>query len=254
MNAYGRRIETFGELDSTNAHALRHFADLTDGTVIMALRQTAGHGRLSRVWLSEGKGLYFTIIVRPDNQDGLFYANLTQFLSVCVCASLSGMGLSPSIKWPNDILCAGGKICGILAEAAADANGIYGAALGAGINILQTPQDFRGLLYPASSLAMLMQNPPEHTVLLNEVLRQFDLRYPAYLKHGFASIKTEYCQYFAFAGEPVRWASGTQVLEGLAEGVDEQGHLLLRCDGTLHHLTARFYTKTARDTSAGRLF
>lgn len=221
------KILEFPELDSTNAYALREFGGLADRSTITALRQTSGRGRLNRVWLSEGKGLYFTIIVKPACPDKFPFANLTQLLAVSVRAALAEIGLEPLIKWPNDILCGDAKICGILAEAVTESGRVAGAVLGAGINLCQTAAEFGELPYPAVSIAMLGRPVPPREQLLTRILRLFYGRYPGFERQGFAAVSGEYTRYFSLLGSRGALVLDGRESEGKVEGVDKNGRLIL---------------------------
>lgn len=220
-------IHSFQELDSTNAYALREFARLPHGAVVTALRQTAGRGRLGRAWQSEGKGLYFTVVVKPENPASFDFPCLTQLLAVSVCGALEELGLEPRIKWPNDVLLGGAKLCGVLAEAFTEGGKVTGAAVGAGLNLHQQPKDFGELPYPAVSLAMTGRPVPHGPELLAAVLRGFGGRYPYYARHAFAAIAGEYSRRFAFTGRQavVKGAGGAQA--GTVKGVAPDGRLVL---------------------------
>lgn len=221
-------VTGYPSLDSTHSRALRDFPGLSDGAVITALRQDAGRGRLGRTWLSEGKGLYFTIVLKPAAPRPEVFPCYTHLLSVSVCAALERLGLSPSIKWPNDVLCGGGKICGILAEAVSEGGRPVGAAVGAGINLSQEPADFAGLDRPAVSAAMLRGGAaPDRGAFLESVLDAFFALRPALEDRGFPAIAGEYRRRAGFIGKlaKMRPASG-EVLEGTAD-IDDGGQLVL---------------------------
>ncbi len=220
-------IQEFETLDSTNAYVLREFSQLPDKTTVTALCQTAGRGRLNRAWLSEGKGLYFTIAVKPREPGSFAFANLPQLLCVSVCAALADGGLEPVIKWPNDILCGGGKLAGVLAEAVVVNGKLTGAALGAGINLYQDASDFGGLLYPAVSTAMLGKPVAGRRAFLEKILRSFYARYAAFERAGFQAISGEYNKYFAVSNRSVTLTQDGLEFSGTVKGVDEQGRLLL---------------------------
>lgn len=221
-------VTGYPSLDSTHSRALRDFPGLSDGAVITALRQDAGRGRLGRTWLSEGKGLYFTIVLKPAAPRPEVFPCYTHLLSVSVCAALERLGLSPSIKWPNDVLCGGGKICGILAEAVTEGGRPVGAVVGAGVNLSQETADLAGLDRPAVSVAMLRGGAaPERGDLLSAVLEGFFGRRPALEERGFPAIAADYRRRAGFIGKPVklRAASG-EVSEGTAD-IDDAGLLVL---------------------------
>ncbi|PKM97362.1 MAG: biotin--[acetyl-CoA-carboxylase] ligase [Elusimicrobia bacterium HGW-Elusimicrobia-3] len=219
-------VKEFDTLDSTNAQVLRGFAGLPDGAVVTALRQSAGRGRLDRSWLSEGKGLYFTLALKPAAPRPEVFPCYTHLLAVSVCAALAARGLRPALKWPNDVLCGGAKICGVLAEAVTSGGRLTGAAVGAGINLYQQAEDFAGLPCPAVSMAMLGAAPADRGSFLEAVLEEFFRRRPALEERGFAALSAEYRGRAGFIGQRLSVSSGGVTAEGTAD-VDEQGRLVL---------------------------
>lgn len=218
----------YESLDSTHSRALRDLSSLPDGAVVTALRQDAGRGRLGRSWLSEGKGLYFTVVLKPAAARPEVFPCYTHLLALAVCAALERLGLSPSIKWPNDVLCGGGKICGILAEAVTEGGRPVGAVVGAGVNLSQEAADFAGLDRPAVSVAMLLGGAaPERGSFLSEVLGGFFALRPALEERGFPAIAAEYRRRAGFIGRRVKIipVSG-EVSEGTAD-IDDAGLLVL---------------------------
>ena len=130
------------EVDSTNLFGKKNIDQLADKTVIVATRQTAGRGRLSRAWLDLGEGnLFVSIILKPSNKFDEKFTNLTQFLSVVLCKVLEEYGITPQIKWPNDVLINGKKIAGILSETVMQGANFKGLVLGVGVNITATQND-----------------------------------------------------------------------------------------------------------------
>lgn len=121
-------------LDSTNAEAKRRGA--AECAVILSDGQTAGRGRLGRDFYSEG-GIYLSVIL-PAKGLLLSPMLLTSAAAVAVCRALEGAGLDGRIKWVNDILLDGRKLCGILAEAVSTGDGITGYVIGIGVNIGST--------------------------------------------------------------------------------------------------------------------
>ena len=114
----GRNLICLDSVDSTNNECKRLAADgAPEGTVVVTCHQTSGRGRRGRSFLSpEGAGLYLSVLLRPAISPAKA-VNLTAWTAVAVCTALErACGLSPSIKWPNDILAGGKKLCGILTE------------------------------------------------------------------------------------------------------------------------------------------
>ena len=124
------------EIDSTNNYAKVNIDDFADKTVIHARRQTSGRGRLTRSWVDLGEGnLFMSIVLKPSDIFNEIYPNITQYLSVALCKVLESYGLTPQIKWPNDVLINGKKIAGILSESVMQGGKFKGLVVGIGVNL-----------------------------------------------------------------------------------------------------------------------
>lgn len=142
------------EVDSTNNYLRRNLPDLPDGTAVMAERQVGGRGRRGHSWADSGGMLPLSVLLKapPDRE------TLTARVGLAVCDAIAetvGEGTVPGIKWPNDIIIAGRKVCGILCESACIGDSVY-VICGIGINIAQSEEYFisEGLPH-AGSLKML---------------------------------------------------------------------------------------------------
>ncbi|NLX93088.1 MAG: biotin--[acetyl-CoA-carboxylase] ligase [Clostridiales bacterium] len=150
----------------------------TDGTVVIANSQTKGSGRLGRSFYSPGAvGIYFSYIkVLPKNTKNL--GLLTSFAGLAVSDAVSTVcGIQPGIKWPNDILIDGKKICGILTKLKTDpkTNTITQAIIGVGVNVNQTEGEFPpDLAQKAGSLRMALGKPVDRARLCSEIIVQMD--------------------------------------------------------------------------------
>ena len=138
----GRRIHAYDTADSTMdiAHRLATAGE-PEGSVVFAEGQGRGRGRMGRTWISpKGKGIYCSVILRPQLQ-------LTEIPKITLMAAVAvaraveaGTALRPEIKWPNDLLIGGKKLCGILTELNAELNRVNTVVLGIGMNV-NTPAD-----------------------------------------------------------------------------------------------------------------
>ena len=91
-------------VDSTNKWAKEHISELEDKTVIYTYNQTSGRGRLNRTWINTGAdNIYASIVLKPSDKMAETYPNLTQYLCVVLAETFEEYGVSPKIKWPNDI-------------------------------------------------------------------------------------------------------------------------------------------------------
>jgi len=168
----GGRVLHFRELDSTSDEARRRSGDpASHGLAIVADRQTAGRGQYGRVWESpQSLGLLLSVLVFPP-ETLRRPATLTALAAVAVRQTIFDLtGLPATIKWPNDILIDGRKVCGILCETAGAA-----AIVGIGLNVLHSRDEFdrRGLPH-ATSLAIETANPPTIAEVADRLLTHLD--------------------------------------------------------------------------------
>ena len=207
----GSRVLLFDELDSTNSRALQL---ATDGAVVIADRQTAGRGRHGRTWESPaGLGLWFSVLFTAP-PDGLLFAGI-----LAVRDALRRHCPNVNVKWPNDLLAGGKKICGMLLETRADLS-----ALGIGINTHHTEQDFPDhLRHRATSLYLQNGASLPRSVILRDVLQALDRRYIE-LQSGLRdAIWQEWADACCMRGRHV--TSGR--LTGLVVALDSLGGLIL---------------------------
>ena len=216
------KILRFDQLDSTNAYAKRNCSLIENQTIIWADTQTAGRGRLMRHWLSEPGGLYFSIVLKPAQTN--YLQNLTQLMALSVCQTLCALGAAAQLKWPNDVMVNGQKICGILSEAVVTQNCFTALVLGVGINVRQTDLSRAG--QPAVSLAALGIQTKEET-LLQAVVDRFFTAYEELLHHGFSAIRTEYLTYFPYLGKEVTITHGATPARGTVQTISPDGELVL---------------------------
>lgn len=170
----GRRILVFDRLPSTNTYAAGLGGDpANDGTVVLARAQTAGRGQYGRSWQCEpGMGVLLSVLLFPSSVL-LRPALLTAWAAVSVCATIHTLtGLQAGIKWPNDVLISGRKVCGILIEQG------RGTVVGIGLNLNQTAEAFATAgLTQAGSLALLTGACLDHDEAARQLIRHLDEEY-----------------------------------------------------------------------------
>lgn len=241
------------ETGSTNEDA-RACSDRGEpsGTVVVADRQNAGRGRRGREWISPaGENLYFTLLLRPELEPQKA-SMLTLVMAVAVAEAMHNVGVRAGIKWPNDIVADGKKLCGILTEmrlmspAAACENGMKGnvpairdVIIGVGVNVNQ--QEFAPELEGrASSLKLILGKECCRKELLMEILLRFEENYAVFLRDGdLGGLRPLYEELLVNRGRQVRVEDPKEAFTGMARGITDTGELVVeREDGSLTEVYA----------------
>ena len=232
----GKRILYFQELSSTMDEAARLAeAGAEEGTVVVAGTQTSGRGRFGRTWVSPTGNLYLSVVFRPTPL-ALTQLNLVTGVAV-VRAIRKTTGLSPSIKWPNDVLVAGKKVAGLLIETVAQGSEVCYSVVGIGVNITLDDDAATALEGQATGLEEAAGRTIDRSGVLRQLLTDLDALYLR--STAGKSPQPEWQALLETLGQRIRvtWRDETWV--GMAEGVDDAGNLLLRLDdGNLVTLTA----------------
>ena len=234
---FGQEIYVYEQVNSTNDIMKKLAAEgAPEGTVVVADQQLRGKGRLGRPWVSApGKGIYFSVLLRPHITPA-WAAQLIFVSAVAVCRALrKTTGLQVTIKWPNDLVIAGKKVCGILTELSAEIDMINYVVAGIGINANHEAADFPAdIRDKALSLAMAAGRSFRRTDLLLAIFKELDAEYKDYLKSGFAGVLERWKELNSTLGREVTVSCGQDTLRGLARDIDEQGCLLVeRADGSV---------------------
>ncbi|MGE5380625.1 MAG: biotin--[acetyl-CoA-carboxylase] ligase [Methylocystaceae bacterium] len=237
----GLQTEVFGrvhyiyleEVGSTNTYARELAASgYPEGTVVVAESQTAGRGRRGRAWhapLSEG--ICVSLLLRPK----LPLKEISR-ISLVTAAAVAQMletqlGLTASIKWPNDIQIRGKKIAGILTEGVTDMDGVEYIVAGIGLNVNiraeQFPEEFRDR---ATSVLAELGRPYSRGKLLQSLLAHFESSYQLLLAGGFGDILKEVRKRSTVIGHEVHLDAVNGFVTGLAVDIDDNGFLVVRDD------------------------
>ncbi len=229
---FGDPLYFFTETGSTNDVATtlaEHGAP--EGATVVASCQTAGRGRFGRTWFSpEGAGLYASLVCRSPDAAPL----LTLAGGVAVADGIrAASGLPVFIKWPNDIVTAAGgrdrrKLAGILAEASTGADGLQYVILGFGINL-------RAAAYPpeladrATSIERELGRPADAGAVLAETLAAFRALHDRLARGDRAPVLARWRELAPSArGATVEWTTPAGDLRGTAQGIDDDGALLVK--------------------------
>ena len=232
----GQRVIYYPSLSSTmdiaKQEALR---GAVEGTVVIAGEQTAGKGRMKRTWLSPEGSVALSIILYPSMPH---LPSLIMLASLAVVHSIEAVtGLKPQIKWPNDVLVNGRKVCGILIESEIRGNTIGYTIIGIGLNVDLKISDFPEISPTATSLSDELGRDVSHLDVIRCLLVEIERLYLTLL--AGESIYEEWRDNLVTLGKRVQVKWGKTRHEGIAESVARDGSLLLRHpDGSLTKIVA----------------
>lgn len=231
-------IQRFDEIGSTNDEAARQARlGAGEGLCIIAARQSAGRGRHGRTWVSEkNSGIYFSIVLRPKFKLKLLPL-ITLAAGIAVYDTLTEFGISPDIKWVNDILVDERKISGILAETVETETGLV-VVLGIGINL--TSKNFPPeLAETATSISAEREKHRDRATIEREAVEESLVKYLIYWygmmseDDGPAVVLDNWRDRSSyFSGKSVRVTLAGNIVEGVTDGLEANGALrLLSADG-----------------------
>ncbi|MDR2077840.1 MAG: biotin--[acetyl-CoA-carboxylase] ligase [Rickettsiales bacterium] len=228
------KIYSFKEVSST-MDAVKSFPV---NTILVAKSQTDGRGKQNSVWVSdESENLYMSISMNPNSVPGN-YSNFVFLISLVVVKTLKGLiktDFDIKIKWPNDILVNGRKVCGILLELDKQKNSLI---IGVGLNIDKHPEFLKNSKFKATDL-----KSEGFLVTRDAVVREFERTLTLYMARifyvGFYMVREEWLKYAYNLGKTitVKINDSTEIT-GIFEGLDTTGELILNKDGE------RFYIDT----------
>lgn len=228
---FDERLQHFYKIGSTNTAAMAAASEgAPEGTVFMAEEQTAGRGRGANAWQSpRSTGIYCSAILRPAlPPSDVLVLSLAAGLAVHAAIQQVDARVSPDLKWPNDVLIDGKKVCGILAEMNAEATRVRYLVVGIGINVNQAtfPKDLL-----ATSLWLATGSEWSRVELAAALLKSLDREYRSLLENQDArkSILKRFSENSSWVrGKNVRVEENGAAFEGTTAGLDARGFLLVR--------------------------
>lgn len=232
----GHPLLCFDSLDSTNLRAKQEAeGGAPEGTLILSDMQTAGRGRRGRSWDSPaGCNLYFTLLLRPGcAPDSAPMVTLVMALAVAE-GIFEACGLRAEIKWPNDLVVKGRKVCGILTEMSAETGNARYVVIGVGINV--GLQEFSPELKDtAASLQAECGREVSRAALLADSMKAFEKYYDSFCRRGdLSGILGKYNNLLVNRDREVRVLDPGGEFEGVARGINRRGELLVeREDGSM---------------------
>lgn len=237
----GCNVLYFPETDSTNTQAKRLGDEgASHGTLVVAEQQTGGKGRRGRSWASPaGSSIYMSILLRPGlmpNQAPMLTLVMAQSVAEAVRIQT---GEEARIKWPNDIVINGKKVCGILTEMSTEIQWINHVVIGVGINV-NTENFPEELAETATSLYLENGKRQQRSLLIAEVLKQFERYYDLFINAGnLSAMQEQYNKLLVNCGREVKVLEPGHEFTGQAVGINETGELLVRTeDGKIRQIYA----------------
>lgn len=226
----GRKIHYLKEVDSTNNYAwtLASKGSL-EGEVVIAESQRLGRGRNKHIWQSPpGCNLYTSIIVRPAIKPSLA-PQLTLVAGVAVGELLSHYCFDGVfLKWPNDVLVDGKKICGILTEMSVRHGAVDFVVIGIGVNINIRKEDFDSEhRHRATSLLVETERLVSRVAFASALFQSFEMWYETYISKGFSIVKDRWTELSGIIGNEIAVNDSDKVRRGRALGINDFGELVM---------------------------
>ena len=229
----GHELHYFEETGSTNDDAFRlGLSGAPEGTVVIAESQSSGKGRLKRVWHSPpGVNLYTSVILRPSFKT-MRAPQISIAAGVAVAETLNPYcGGRAELKWPNDVLIGGKKICGILAQMKTVESGIDFVVVGIGININIHRNQFSNEINEiATSLAIESGGEIPRSDVIIRLYENLTKWYKKLQICGFEPVRQAWLDLTPMIGKTVQVRFSEEVVSGTACGLDEDGSLILQTD------------------------
>ena len=230
--AFAKRIHHFFKVDSTNLVALRLGHDgEPHGALVIAEEQLAGRGQAGRAWHSEkSSGIYVTVLLRPEISP-MHAPLITLMTGVAVHAAIAEQsGLKADIRWPNDVLLGGKKVCGILTEMHAEPGRVHFVVVGIGLNVNNEslPKELAAV---ATSLRIEAGRAVSRIELLAKLLRHLERDYNRFVREGAGPLLRRFAEVSSYAeGRRVHIANGRESFTGTTAGLEANGMLRVQRD------------------------
>lgn len=253
---FKERVHHFYKIGSTNTAAMNAAAEgAPEGSVFLAEEQTAGRGRGAHTWESaRSEGIYCSVVLRPNLPPAnVLVLSLAAGLAVYNAIKVRAPQVAVDLKWPNDVLMEGKKVCGILTEMNAEATRVRYIVVGVGINVNQAsfPEELKN---DATSLRMATGRKLSRVEVTSALLNLLDREYRSLLAipNARQSILQRFAKYSSWVlGKQVRVEEAASAIEGTTDGLDERGFLRVRTAGAVHTVlsgTVRSSERTALGT------
>ncbi|MGA1821404.1 MAG: biotin--[acetyl-CoA-carboxylase] ligase [Thermoplasmatota archaeon] len=226
----GSEVRYLPTIDSTNILGKELArSKIPEGCVIVADEQTMGRGRKNRSWSSPKGGLWFSVILYPDlpPERGML---VTMMTSISVAEAVKELtGIDPVIKWPNDLLIKGKKVCGILTELDAEMDRIESSVIGIGINVNnEIDPDLADI---GTSLKNVSGKVVSRVDLIRSVLKHMDENYGSIRRGDHDSIRSRWLELSRITGRKIRHTGPKGIRTGTVLDIDDSGCIIMKIGG-----------------------
>jgi BirA family biotin operon repressor/biotin-[acetyl-CoA-carboxylase] ligase len=231
---FGKEIITLESIDSTQI-LIKELAEkgFPEGTLVIALEQTSGKGRMNRKWISPKGGLWFSLLLRPSILSKDIY-KLSLLFGVAITISLEHYGIKASLKWPNDIIINNRKLCGILLEGDIELDKVNFVTVGIGINVNFPsnilPNDLRS---SSISIYDILGRNIDRAELLCKILEYSEKLYLQAINEGFSNIISLWRSKSSIFGKSIEVKLLDKSIKGIAIDIDDDGSLILNQNGKI---------------------
>ncbi|WP_448569557.1 bifunctional biotin--[acetyl-CoA-carboxylase] ligase/biotin operon repressor BirA [Thalassotalea ganghwensis] len=234
-SALASKVELHTIIDSTNNYLLRKLpSNIKQAQVCIAEYQSAGRGRRGKQWMSPfGSHLYMSMYWYLEQ--GMSAA---MGLSVVAAIAISDAikqcyGIDVELKWPNDIYIDGKKLAGILIDLEGQALEPCHCVIGLGVNVAMPNEAGKHIDQPWTDLQSHCKQPVDRSELAGVIINTLTLRLREHQEQGINAMLETWHQRDRFLNKPVRLISGEKITEGICRGINNQGALLLECQGEI---------------------
>ncbi|HPR22639.1 MAG TPA: biotin--[acetyl-CoA-carboxylase] ligase [Candidatus Sabulitectum sp.] len=213
-------------VDSTQQWARRRIASLPDRTAVLARSQTGGRGRAGKTWLSPPGGFYCSLLLKPAPPIQ-FAPSVSLLAAFCLSEIMRDSGIPAMVKWPNDVVAEELKLAGMIAETGSVPSSWF--ILGIGVNLLSEPFIEGRSILPPGAWSRFCE-PPSPGKLLQRLLSELDSHWPARTGSPLGSVCGLVTPRLWNLGKRVSVKSDGIGVDGVVDGIDENGFLLLSTD------------------------
>ncbi|MBP2029140.1 BirA family biotin operon repressor/biotin-[acetyl-CoA-carboxylase] ligase [Methanohalophilus levihalophilus] len=229
----GTELVYYDKVQSTNDIAKQIGSEASDGTVVIAEIQDSGRGRRGCDWCSPEGGIWLSVILKLSMSPS-HASRLTLMAGVAVAETLRKIGVNASLKWPNDVLVGGKKICGILTEMEAEAEIINYVVIGIGINANMDPESFPDDLKKTSTtIKYELGKEIDRVIFVQSLLSTLEQHYIKFNTGSFDEILQKWIDLSDTLGKQVCMVTPVKMYEGKAIGISEDGGLIVEmADGS----------------------